>query len=158
MRGTLFDNEAVRRRGIREMKAAKAVRAYKRQRAAERKARGESGGGFFSSLFGRKSQRSSRRHGSTRAVLSREPSRHSSTHRRKNSQPYLHFSHRTKPHHHGHGTKIVGHITQRRDLVKGAAMQEAAKKERERERRRRQKQRERDGRYMKREATRGSRR
>lgn len=165
MRGTLFDNEAVRRRGIREMKAAKAVRAYKRQRAAERRARGQSGGGFFSSLFGGRRRSSSRRHGSTstrtRTVLARESSHRSQTqtHRRKDSQPFLHFSHRTKPHHHGHGTRIVGHITQRRELVeKGAAMNEAARQERERERRRRQKQRERDSRYGKREASRGSRR
>lgn len=150
MRGTLFDNESVRRRGIREMKVAKAIRAYKRQRAAERRARGEGRGLFsFLGLGGRR--RSSRRHGSSRAVLARDPSRRSQS--RTGDRPFLHPSHRTRPPHHGHGTRIVGHVTQSRDLVaKGIAMNEIAMREREKERRRRQKQRERDGRAMRRDA------
>ena len=50
LRGTLSDNERVRRAGIHEMKAAKAVRKWKKKHAAERaKRRGSSnsgGGGF----------------------------------------------------------------------------------------------------------------
>ena len=62
MRGTLFDNERVRRDGIWEMKAAKAVRDYKRKRAAEKRARGEKTGGGILSLFGLgRSRRSKKR-------------------------------------------------------------------------------------------------
>lgn len=156
MRGTLFDNEHVRRKGIREMRTAKAIREYDRKRAAEKRARGErsSGSGLFSFLgFGRSSRhRSHRRHGSSSAGVSRE----GTTRSRRGDEPmYLHFSDRTRPHHHGHGTRIAGHLTRDRDMVaKGVAMNDSARKERERERDRRQRQRERDGRAMERDVAR----
>lgn len=156
MRGTLFDNEHVRRAGIREMKAAKAIREYKRKRAAEKRARGESSSGLLSffRLGSRGSRRSRSRHGSSRTVLERGTSSRS-----QKNEPYLHFSHRVKPHHHGHGTRIVGHITQNKDLVaKGVAMNKVATRERDKERQRRQRHREREARGLRRDASKATRR
>ncbi|PSS35401.1 hypothetical protein PHLCEN_2v1556 [Hermanssonia centrifuga] len=149
MRGTLLDNESVRRRGIREMKDAKAIREYKRKRAAERRARGQSSSLFSFGCFGGSSSRQrSKKHGS-RPVMRRDTSSRSQS-RKKSEEPFLHFPHRAKPPHHGHGTRVAGHITGNKVLVaKGRAMNEQAMEERERERQRRERQKRRDLHAMK---------
>lgn len=113
LRGTLLDNESVRRAGIREMKAAKAVREWKRKHAKERHAR-KGGGGIFSFLgFSSKSKKRS----SSKATLSRDASRKSST-KKGGSDTVLHFSHRTKSPHRSHSSaRIDGRITQSRATV-----------------------------------------
>lgn len=47
LRGTLTDNERVRSRGIREMREARAIRAYKKQKAAQFKGGAKGASGFL---------------------------------------------------------------------------------------------------------------
>lgn len=156
LRGTLSGNERTRTRGIREMRAAKATRQYRRKRAAERKARGRSSGSGLFAFLGLGKKKKSSRHGSQRAVITRGSSSRST---KKGGESTLHFSHRTRPSHHGQGTKIAGHITQSRAMVvRGQSMNKSAAKEREQARARRQQQSKRDARDMKADAARSRRR
>ncbi|KAI0700767.1 hypothetical protein BC835DRAFT_1411878 [Cytidiella melzeri] len=108
LRGTLSDNETVRREGIREMRAAKAVRQWKKKHAAagQKRKAGSSGGGILS-LFGF----GSKKRNASKAVLSRDASRRST--KKGSTDVTLHFSHRPKPRR-GHSTssKVSGSITQ----------------------------------------------
>ncbi|GJE84264.1 hypothetical protein PsYK624_003400 [Phanerochaete sordida] len=114
MRGTLVGNERTRSKGIREMKAAKAIRQYKRQRAKDRRARGQSSqGGLFAFLgLGSKKRgakaKPASRSASTRAVVQRG----SST--RKGNELVLHVSSRTKSPRRSQSTRVEGRITHSR--------------------------------------------
>lgn len=114
MRGTLVGNERTRWKGIKEMKTAKAIRQYKRQRAKERRARGQKqGGGLFSFLgLGSKKRstksKSSSRSGTTRATIQRSSSS------RKGNELVLHVSSRTKSPRRSQSTRVEGRITQSR--------------------------------------------
>ncbi|OBZ76462.1 hypothetical protein A0H81_03744 [Grifola frondosa] len=143
MRGTLLGSESIRRRGIREMKEARAIRKYKRNRADHQSEARDNGrsprrsGGLFSVFsFSR------RRHShDVPVVVHRDRPRH----REKGKAPLLHSPYRTKPHHHGHGTRLRGQLTRKEELVlQGKSMNEAAQKERRRERRRRDRRRKRE--------------
>ncbi|KII94942.1 hypothetical protein PLICRDRAFT_33769 [Plicaturopsis crispa FD-325 SS-3] len=70
MRGTLLGNERLRSRGMREMKEARAIRRYKKQKRAQASRRR---GGILSSLFGGggKKRKASVE---SRALVRREPS------------------------------------------------------------------------------------
>jgi hypothetical protein len=115
MRGTLLDNEETRRKGIYEMKAAKAIRQYKHKHAAERKkTNGHHGGGLFSFLrLDLKNRRpQNRRSGSSRTLVRRETTvRHP-----KGNEVVLHVSHRTRSPHRRHETKVEGRITQSKSM------------------------------------------
>ncbi|KAI0787043.1 hypothetical protein BC629DRAFT_1593576 [Irpex lacteus] len=76
LRGTLSDNEKVRRAGIHEMRAAKAVRKWKKERSNRKGSSSSSGGGFLS-LFGLGSKKRS----SSKAVVRRDPPRRNSSKR-----------------------------------------------------------------------------
>ena len=114
MRGTLLDNEKVRRAGIHEMKAAKVVRQWKKKHAKELGPR-KGGGGIFSCLS---FISGSKKPSSSRATVSRGTSRKSST-KRSDSDAVLHFSHRTKPPSRSHSSaaRIEERITQSRATV-----------------------------------------
>lgn len=159
MRGTLTGNERVRRSGIREMRAARAVREYLRQKEAKRRER-EGKKGFLSFFtpsrnrnrdvvvvrYDRDRTRTSasdhrRRGGSTK---------HKSKKGSSPEQPWMHFPRRSKPEHHGHGTRIWGHLTQDPEKVAlGKAMHQSATRQRDRERRRRERQCQRDAQKIK---------
>ncbi|CAL1701143.1 unnamed protein product [Somion occarium] len=152
LRGTLLDNEAVRRQGIREMQDAKRARQWRKQRKAERRMRSSGRTNGFLSLFtGSRSlkKRSPKRSQSTRAVVvHRDSSRHRS---HKDKQPFMHFPNRTKPSHHGRGTVLRGYVMQDKKMIsRGKSMNRKAARERDHERKRREKRREREARAMKR--------
>ncbi|KAH9939967.1 hypothetical protein B0H21DRAFT_583731 [Amylocystis lapponica] len=140
-RGTLFGSESTRRKGIREMKEARAIRKYRRKRDAERRQRARQERGGIFSFVPASSRSSSRRKKSRReAVVPRDYAhgRTHSHHRKRHDQPLLHFPHRSKPHHHGHGTQLKGYLTGDHELVlRGKEMSDRASGEREKETRRR---------------------
>ena len=118
MRGTLLDNEETRRKGIHEMRAAKAIREYKRKRAAERnKTNGHHGGGLFAFLGlgakgGSRRPPAKRNASSSRTLVQRETTGRShksgevvvyGSHHRARS-PHQHHHH----HHSRHGTRVEG--------------------------------------------------
>jgi len=143
LRGTLIGSERTRQRGIREMQAASAARQYLRERKARKRKQHNRGGLFsFFAPSRRKSKSRSRRErdqGST-TVIHRDYG-----HRKRNNAPYLHFPHRVRPHHHGHGTRIRGLMSGNREMVlTGRAMNDAARREREKERRRRKRRQRRE--------------
>jgi hypothetical protein len=109
LRGTLSDNERVRREGIREMRAAKAVRQWKKKHGSKSQKRkgGSSSGGGFLSLFGLGSKKPS----SSRAVVTRDSSRRSTN--KGSSDATLHFSTRQKPSR-SSSSKVSGSLTQSR--------------------------------------------
>ena len=158
MRGTLTGDERVRRRGIREMRAARAVREYVRQKDAEHRAT-EGKKGFLSHFtlpLNRNRSVVFVRYDRDRSSRSHSDSHHrrSSTKRSKSSrnseQPWMHFPKRSNPEYHGHGTRLLGHLTRDAEKVAtGKAMQEAAAKERDRERQRRERRRQRDAQRIK---------
>ncbi|EKM59250.1 uncharacterized protein PHACADRAFT_249569 [Phanerochaete carnosa HHB-10118-sp] len=113
MRGTLVGNERTRWKGIREMKAAKAIRKYKRQRAKEHSSRGQHDSGLFSFLSFSPQKHNSKskpvsRSSSSRAVVQRG----SST--RKGNELVLHVSSRPKSPRRSHSSRVDGRITQSR--------------------------------------------
>ena len=161
LRGTLSGNEATRRAGIDEMRRAASIRKYKKQHPE--RFRGRPKGGVFW-IFPRRSTRghahpSSRsrshrddrrddRHRDRRSHSRRDDGHHRDRRDRRDYRerhergPCLHFHHRVKPHHHGHGTYLAGVLTGRHHVRdKGIQLRERAEKERRRERRRRKKQR-----------------
>ncbi|TBU23507.1 hypothetical protein BD309DRAFT_997213 [Dichomitus squalens] len=156
MRGTLFGSESTRRAGIREMREAAAIRRYKKEHPEQFRGRAKSGGVFW--IFPRRStrSRSHRRHDHRDDRHHRSHSRRDDRHRDRRDHrerpnayygerdhgPCLHFHHRVKPHHHGHGTYLAGVLTGNHHLrEKGRELKERAAKERRRERRRRKRQR-----------------
>ncbi|KAI0952320.1 hypothetical protein AcV7_008167 [Taiwanofungus camphoratus] len=144
LRGTLTGNERVRSRGIREMREASIVREYYRKRDAKRRAQERKGCSGILSLFSSPKKRRSRGQSHRRDVV---------IHRdygRKGTGPWMHFSHRTKPLHHGHGTRFKGHLTNKQELVlRGQKLDGDATRERHKERRRRQRQSKREAAAMK---------
>ncbi|TFL00543.1 hypothetical protein BDV98DRAFT_569189 [Pterulicium gracile] len=112
MRGTLAGNERLRSEGMREMREAKAIRRYKR----ERKAKG--GTGFFG-LGGAKKQHTAQRQASRRSTptsrrgqtSTRQPSRRGtqSSSRRAAPQP----TRRTTTGHGGRGAKATQPVSAR---------------------------------------------
>lgn len=150
LRGTLLGNEATRRRGIREMEDAKIIRRAKRKFAAERRAKDGHRVGLFSFF------RSSPAKKKTKEVV--VVRRHRSSRRKKGDEPLLHFPHRAKPPYHGHGTTLVGYVTNNKDkTAQGKSMNRDATRERAKERRRRQRRRQKEAELM-RNDTRSSRR
>ncbi|KAI0346790.1 hypothetical protein BDW22DRAFT_1351067 [Trametopsis cervina] len=110
LRGTLLDNETVRREGIREMRAAKAVRQWKKKNPpSKRKAGGSSSGGGVFSFLGLGSKKRS----SSRAVVKRDSSRRDG---KKGGSPdtTLHFSHRSTSRRGTSSSKVSGSITHSR--------------------------------------------
>ncbi|KAK7695764.1 hypothetical protein QCA50_000401 [Cerrena zonata] len=83
LRGTLLDNEAVRRQGIREMKDAKHLREYRKQRKAHDRSRGGSHRGFLSFFTSSKTLKKRRdpSHNSRAVVVHRDSSRHHRSHK-----------------------------------------------------------------------------
>ena len=148
MRGTLLGSESTRRAGMREMREAAAIRRYKKEHPEQFRVRSKGGSVLW--IFPRRSTRSHshRRH-------DHRDDRHHRSHSRRDHRdrpnayygerdhgPWLHFHHRVKPHHHGHGTYLAGVLTGRHHLRdKGRELKERAAKERRRERRRRKRQR-----------------
>ncbi|OCH92172.1 hypothetical protein OBBRIDRAFT_869469 [Obba rivulosa] len=134
LRGTLIGNERARQRGIREMQVASAVRQYHRERKARKRKQRRRGGFFslFSSSQHKSRSRRDRDRGTT-PVVHRDYGHH-----KRSNAPCLHFPHRARPHHHGHGTRLQGQIMGNREMVlTGRAMNDAARRERDKERRRR---------------------
>ncbi|GBE80019.1 hypothetical protein SCP_0212210 [Sparassis crispa] len=177
MRGTLIDNESVRRLGIREMREARAIREYKHNWARERRERGRESDhslwGIFSifSVFsspkshsppklrasGRhhssRPHHSSGRHHSGRGYHDKSDHHRDLGHSNRGESSCMHFPHRTKPYHHGHGTRLRGILTGNRELAAiGREMNERAARERQKERRRRQRQSRKDAAALKYEA------
>jgi len=108
LRGTLTDNESVRREGIREMRAAKAVRQWKKKHAAERRARKRGSGGSILSFL----RTGSTRRSSSKATLSRDASRRST--KKGSTDVVLHFSHHSKPKPSRSSSKMSGSIRTQR--------------------------------------------
>ncbi|KAI0796895.1 hypothetical protein C8Q75DRAFT_802564 [Abortiporus biennis] len=149
LRGTLLGDEAVRRRGIREMRDARTTRKYKKLRTAEMRRRGERNGGFFSFFTSKKVLKKSKSTRSRRAIVDKV--QYSTPKRGK--EPFMHFPKRTRPPYHGHGTIVLGIVTQDKSKVaRGKSMNRSAMRERAKERQRREKQKHREAIEMKREA------
>lgn len=94
MRGTLIGDESLRSRGMREMKEARAIRAYTKQKKAQRR----KGSGMLS-LFGGKKKSTSSRSGSgsgSGAIESRG-------------------GHRSR--HHSASHRIIGYVTQQQNKL-----------------------------------------
>ncbi|KAL4249114.1 hypothetical protein ABKN59_005780 [Abortiporus biennis] len=125
LRGTLLGDEAVRRRGIREMRDAKTTRKYKKLRAAEMRRRGERTGGFFSFFTSKKVLKKSKSTRSRRAIVDKVQ----------------------------YSTPKRGIVIQDKSKVaRGKSMNRSAMRERAKERQRREKQKHREAIEMKREA------
>ncbi|KAA1466691.1 hypothetical protein DENSPDRAFT_890375 [Dentipellis sp. KUC8613] len=91
MRGTLMGNESVRREGRYEMKEARAIRAYRKQRSQQQK---KQAGGFSLFGLGGGSSRPRSRGGSKRHVVSlSRGSRHSGS-QKKSSTALVPYAHR----------------------------------------------------------------
>lgn len=121
------------------MKEAYAIRQYQRKRDAERRERTREGRGGILSFVPDGSRRSSqRKKGRRDVIVQRDYARKHSHHKKRHDEPWLHFPHRSKPHHHGHGTQLKGYLTGNHELVlRGKEMSERAIRERDKERRRR---------------------
>ncbi len=154
IRGTLLGSERTRAAGIHEMREARAIRVYRKEHPEHHRG-GQRRGGFFW-IFPRRSRTRSRSHRDRRDHHDHRHDHHHNEERihiqvgprpspyygERNYGPCLHFHHRAKPYHHGHGTLMAGILLGRHHLKeKGRYLRERAHKERRRERRKRRRQR-----------------
>lgn len=172
MRGTLSGNEATRRAGMHEMRQAAVNREYRKQHPEKFRGRPKGSVFWILPRRSARSRnanvqvlsRSHSHHHDRRddrhnhRSHSRRDDRHHRDRDRRDRRDYrerpnayygerdhgpcLHFHHRVKPHHHGHGTYLAGVLTGRHHVrEKGLKLRERAEKERRRERRSRKRQR-----------------
>ncbi|KAI9001356.1 hypothetical protein BD414DRAFT_474410 [Trametes punicea] len=161
MRGTLLGSESTRRRGIREMREARAIRRYKQEHPEAFRGRN---GNTILWIFPRRSTRRTHHHHShhhghapshshshSHSRHRHHRRHHGDSHHRYDDRyreryskrhPFLHFHHRVRPHHHGVGTYLAGLFLGNRHLrEKGRYLMSLARKERHRERHKRRRQR-----------------